>query len=128
MKKFDYTVETQKNFDDAVEAIKKNSQGKGFRVLGVHNVAQTLGEKGFRIEPLKIVEICNAKYASQVLAKDIKIALMLPCPISVYEKEGKTYISALKPNVIADFYPEAHIESIAQEVDDIITEIVNLSK
>jgi uncharacterized protein (DUF302 family) len=87
-----------------------------------------LNEKGFPIEPIKIIEICNAKYANQVLARDIKIALMLPCPISVYEKSGKTYISALKPSVMSSFYPDADVEAIAQEVENIVVEIVNLSK
>lgn len=128
MKNFDYTVETQKSFTEAVEAIETNTKEKGFRVLAIHDVFQLLSEKGFSIEPLKIIEICNAKYASQILTKEIKIALMLPCPISVYEKSGKTYISALKLNVMSDFYPDADIETNAQEVDDIIVEIVNLSK
>lgn len=128
MKQFDYTVETQKSFAESVEAIEANTKEKGFSVLTIHDVSQMLSEKGFLIEPIKILEICNAKYASQILAKDIKIALMLPCPICVYEKNGKTYISMLKPNVMSDFYPDADIEAIAQEVDDIIVEIVNLSK
>lgn len=128
MKQFDYTVETQKSFTEAVEAIETNTKEKGFRVLTIHDVSQLLNEKGFPTEPIKIIEICNAKYASQILAKDIKISIMLPCPLSVYEKSGKTYISALRPNVMSDFYPEADIEAIAQEVDDIIVEIVNLSK
>lgn len=57
-------------------------------MLHTHDVAATLGEKGFRRDPLKIVEICNARYANEVLQKDIMAALMLPCPIAVYEKEG----------------------------------------
>lgn len=128
MKQFDYTVETQKSLNQAVEAIEANTKEKGFSVLTIHDVSNVLEEKGFPIEPLKIIEICNAKYASQILKKDIKISLMLPCPISVYEKNGKTYISALKPNVMSDFYPDADIKAIAQEVDDIIVEIINLSK
>lgn len=128
MKQLDYTVETQKSFAATLEAIETNTKEKGFRVLAVHDVTQMLNEKGFPIEPLKIIEICNAKYASQILAKNIKISLMLPCPISVYEKNSKTYISVLKPNAISDFYPDTDIEVIAQELDDIIVEIVNLSK
>ena len=128
MTQFDYTIETKKNLEDAVAAIEANTKEKGFRVLVTHDVSQMLNEKGFPIEPIKIIEICNAKYANQVLAKDIKIALMLPCPISVYEKSGKTYISALKPSIISSFYPDADIEVIAQEVENIVVEIVNLSK
>jgi uncharacterized protein (DUF302 family) len=74
---------------------------------------------------MKIIEICNAKYVDQVLAKDIKIALMLPCPVVVYSRDGKTFISTLRPSVLADFYPSAGIADIAAEVDAIVLAIVN---
>ncbi len=77
---------------------------------------------------MKIVEICNAKYVSQVLAKDIEIALMLPCPVVVYVRDGKTFISTLRPKVLADFYPEADIAEIAAEVEDIVLAIVDESR
>ncbi len=125
MEKFDYTVETKKSFDDAVAAVEAKSREKGFGVLHVHDVKATLAAKGFDREPLKIIEICNAKYAHQVLAKDIKISLMLPCPISVYREGGKTFISTLRPKVISDFYPQAGIEAIAAEVDRTVLAIVD---
>ncbi len=128
MQKFDYTVETKKSFNQAVAAVESKTQEKGFRVLHTHDVQATLAEKGFQREPLKIVEICNAKYASQVLEKDIKISLMLPCPISVYTEKGKTFISALRPKVIKDFYPDAKIEQLADEVDRIVTAIIDEAK
>ena len=128
MQKFDYTVETKKSFNEAVAAIESKTQEKGFRVLHTHDVQATLAEKGFQREPLKIVEICNAKYASQVLEKDIKISLMLPCPISVYTEKGKTFISALRPKVMKDFYPDAKIEQQAEEVDRIVIAIIDEAK
>lgn len=125
MEKFDYTVETARDFDDAVTAIEAKSKEKGFGVLHVHDVKATLANKGFDREPLKIIEICNPKYASEVLKADIKISLMLPCPISVYVEKGKTYISALRPKLISDFYPEANIKAVAEEVDTIVLNIVD---
>lgn len=128
MKNFERTVLTNKKFDEAVAAIEEKAGEKGFRVLHTHDVAATLAEKGFPREPLKIIEICNAKYASQVLAKDVKISLMLPCPISVYVERGKTHISTLLPSSIADFYPEAGIEGLANEVERIVLEIIDAAR
>ncbi len=125
MPKLDYTVETSKSFAEAVAAVEQKTAEKGFRVLHTHDVAATLAEKGFPREPLKIVEVCNAKYASQVLAKDVKLALMLPCPISVYVDKGKTFLSALLPTSMSGLYPSAGIESIAAEVERIIVSIVD---
>ncbi len=128
MERFDYTVVTSKSVEEAVAAVQAKSKERGFSVLHVHDVSATLEGKGFPREPLKIVEICNAKYASEVLEKDIKISLMLPCPISVYQEKGNTYISTLRPKVIADFYPESDIKALADEVDRIVLSIVDESK
>ena len=91
MEKFDYTVGTNKSVDEAVEAIVAKSKERGFGVLHIHDVKEILARKGYEREPLKIIEICSPRYASEVLKADIKISLMLPCPISVYMEMGKTY-------------------------------------
>src|SRR5579863_3559795 len=105
MDHFEYTVRTAKPFAEAVQAVEQKTAEAGFRVLHTHDIAATLAEKGFPREPLKIVEVCNAKYASQVLAKDVKVSLMLPCPISVYVQGDETYISTLLPSSVAHFFP-----------------------
>ena len=125
MAEFDYTVETGKSVDEATAAVEAQTKEHGFSVLHVHDVYATLTGKGFPCEPLKIVEVCNAKYASQVLAADVRIALMLPCPISVYAKDGRTYISALRPSVMVDFYPEADIREVAEAVEEAVVAIVD---
>lgn len=56
------------------------------------------------------------------------LTLMLPCPISVYVENGRTYISTLRLRVISDFYPQADITAIAEEVDEIVLSIVEESK
>ena len=128
MEKLDYTVESNKSMDDAVEAVEAKAKEKGFGVLCVHDIQATIAGKGFDRGPLKIVEICNPGYAHEVLKADVKISLMLPCPVSVYPEGGKTRISAMRPKIIADFYPEAGIERIAGEVDRIIVDILEGAK
>lgn len=128
MQKLDYTVESKRSVGEAVARVEKISAEKGFRVLHTHDVQATLEEKGFPREPIRIVEICNAKYASQVLEKDINIALLMPCPISVYSQKGKTYISAFRPQVLKELYPKAQIEQITDEVEKIVIAIVDEAK
>ena len=127
MKPFEKTVTTERSFDEAVAAVETKAAEKGFRVLHTHDVAATLAEKGFPREPLKIVEICNARYASQVLNRDVRISLMLPCPISVYVAEGRTHISTLLPSSMTEFFPDAGIEGPASEVERIVLEILKES-
>lgn len=126
--KFEYTAETAKSVDEATAEIERLTAEKGFRVLATHDVTATLASKGFERPPMKIVEICNAEYAYQVLQADPKISLMLPCPISVYADNGRTYISTMLPTAIATFYPNADIGSSAQAVEAVLKEIVDQAK
>lgn len=120
-----YVVESSKPFDETVEAVERKTAEKGFRVLHTHDVAATLAEKGFPREPMKIVEVCNARYASEALKKDIRLAVMLPCPICVYTERGKTFISTFRPSAIPRLFPEADVASLAAEVDRVVLEIVD---
>lgn len=125
---FDYTVTTEKSFDEAVESVAAETEKAGFRVLYIHNVKKTVGKKGFKIEPLKIIEICNAKSAYTVLKADIKIGLCLPCKVNVYIKDGSTYISGMRPIILTQFFPEADLGNLPKEVDKIIQDIINGAK
>ncbi|HAU99087.1 MAG: hypothetical protein UX85_C0009G0013 [Candidatus Beckwithbacteria bacterium GW2011_GWB1_47_15] len=125
---FDYTVTTKKPFDEAVSTVEEETKKAGFRVLYVHDVAATLKEKGFEIEPFKIVEICNAKSAYTVLKADIKIGLCLPCKINIYQKDGQTFISGMRPVILPQFFPNANLGDLPTEVDKIIRGIIDRSK
>jgi uncharacterized protein (DUF302 family) len=128
MTQVEYTVEARKSFDEAVQAVETETAAKGFSVLHTHDLAATLAAKGFRHEPLKIIEICNARYANEALAKDIRLAVMLPCRITVYSEQGKTFISTFRPSVIPSFFPEAGAEAMAGEVEKLVLDIVNKAK
>lgn len=127
MKSLAYTVPTTKSLDEAVAAIEQNCGAHGFRVLHIHDIAATLAEKGFPREPLKIVEVCNARYASKMLERDLTAALMLPCPIVVYEENGQTRISTMLPSVFAELLPGRSLEFTAEQVEFAILAIVNQS-
>ena len=125
---FDYTITTEKSFDEAVKSVEEETKKAGFRVLYIHDVATTLAEKNFQIEPFKIIEICNAKSAYTVLKADIKIGLCLPCKINVYIKNKQTFISGMRPIILSQFFPQANLGDLPKEVDQIIQNIINKAK
>jgi len=120
----DFTLPTDKPYAEAIKAVEAAAALHGFRVQFVHDVAATLAERGFEREPMTIVEMCNAKYASQVLEEDVLIGLMLPCPVMVYEQDGDVLISTMRPTLMGSFFPDAEIEDVAAEVEAKIFAIV----
>ena len=125
---FDYTATTTKIFDEAVQIVQDEIAKAGMRVLYVHDVQKTLGEKGFQREPFKIIEFCNAKFANEFLNLDVKIGLCLPCKINVYAKDGQTFISGMRPIILPQFFPLADFGERPKEIDQIIKNIINNAK
>ncbi len=125
MKSFLHTVDTDKSFDAAVEAVEEKVVEKNFRVINTYDVAATLTEQGFPRSPLKIIEVCNARYVSEALDKDINVALMLPCPIAVYTEGAKTFISTMRPSAMIALCPASGLEEIAAQVEGVILQIVD---
>lgn len=125
---FDYTTTTLKTFDEAVQSVQNEIARAGLRVLHVHDVQKTLGEKGFIWDSFKIVEFCNAKFAHEFLSADIKIGLCMPCKINVYIKDGQTFISGLRPIILPQFFPQANLGERPKEIDQIIQNIINNAK
>ena len=122
----DYTVATEKNFEKAVNSVLEAINKRGLRVLHIHDISGMLASAGFSIEPLSIVEFCSEEFAMELLRMDLKMSLMMPCKISVYVKEGKTYISALRPRAIGDFYSE--LMDVTEREDALNLSIVEEAK
>jgi uncharacterized protein (DUF302 family) len=122
-----HTLETSKPFEQVVSALETNTPKHQFRVLAVHDVQATLAEKGFQRGPLKIIEICNAKFAHQALQKDAEVALFMPCKFAVYAEGGKTIVKLGRPTMIAEVMPQAGLEELAAGVEATLKQIMRES-
>ena len=125
---FVYATTTDKSFADAERAVQDAVAAQGFRVLHVHDVQATFAEKGIQRDPYKIIEVCNVKYANQALKADPLVGLMMPCKINVYVDNGKTSIALFNPSTLADFFPAAALDAMAQEVELILRAVVDAAK
>ncbi len=122
---FDYTVTTAKEFDAAVTHAEEAIVKAGMRVLHIHDVQKTLGEKGFARAPFKIIEFCNARYANAFLEADMRLGLCMPCKVNVYVKDGTTVVSGMRPMVLPQFFPDAKLGNLPEEIDALVRAIVD---
>lgn len=121
----DYTKTTGRKFDDVVASVEKSASAKGFRVLFIHDIKANLADKGFERGPMKIVEICNARFAHEALGVNEKVSLFMPCKINVYTKDGKTVVAAARPNIIGEFFRDPRLVKLADDVDGVLRSIVD---
>ena len=125
-----YIVESDKSFDQASAdldaAVKKN----GFGVLHVHNIGETLRNKGQAFEDdCKVFEVCNPQQAAKVLSTDMRLNMALPCRISVFTENGKTKIGLIKPQeMLSSLSEDQALTKIAKEVEEKTIQMIDEAK
>lgn len=120
-----YTMYSNKSFDQVVKDLEKAAVKHQFRVLYTHDVQATLADKGFKREPLKIVEVCNARFAHEALEKTNDVALFMPCRYAVYMEGPRTVVSLARPSVIGEMIRDADLQDMATSVETTLKEIMH---
>ena len=120
-----YTKTTKKSVDQAIQDLGTAVESNGFKVLNQLDIGGILTGKGFDCEPTRILEVCHAPSAAAVLDANVDIGLLLPCKINVYQRQGQTYVSALDPGMMKQFFSEPEILKVADDVQAAIKRIVD---
>ena len=95
-----------------------------------HNLQQSLAKAGKEVRPVQVVEICKPEYSGRMLEKNHEriVSVMMPCRISVYEKDdGKAYVALLNMESMADGLPPAAIDAVrgaAAETLEIVRSVI----
>lgn len=77
-----------------------------------------LKREGFGI--LSRIGACNPANAYKAILAEENIGLMLPCNVLVYEKDGKTVVSMIRPTQVMGFVNNDKLAPIASEVEGML--------
>jgi uncharacterized protein (DUF302 family) len=100
-------MESTKGFDETVEAIVQSAEEHNWTISHIYDLQASMKKKNFDVAPVKVFSLCNPDYAINILGidKSRHISAVMPCRISVYEKEGRTYVSLMNARLISRFMP-----------------------
>jgi uncharacterized protein (DUF302 family) len=118
--------QTTLSFEAATEKVRDLLTKHGFGVLTEINIKTTLKKKiDVDTEPYIILGACNPPFAHRAIMAEPDIGLLLPCNVIVYVKEGLTYVNAIKPSVAMSMVESPELETIATEVEEKLTAVIN---
>jgi uncharacterized protein (DUF302 family) len=125
-----YIVNTDKTFEQASIDLESSVKSLGFGVLHVHDIGETLRNKGIDFkENCRVFEVCNPIQAAKVLSMDMRLNMALPCRISVFTEEGSTKIGLIKPaQMLAALSEDPALLEVAKEVEEKTIQMVNNAK
>mgnify|MGYP000865829405 CR=1 FL=1 len=115
------------SFDETINKLTKEAENHGWKVPFVHDLQQSLAKSGTSVRPVKVIEICKPQYSGKMLelSDERIISVMMPCRISVYEKEdGKTYVSLINIDKLSADLP-SNIAAVMKEASDDTLKIVS---
>lgn len=109
------TAKTPAEIDAALRAAAANHK---FGVLTVHDLQQTMKNKGVDFEKeVWVYEVCNPFQAKAALTANTAISTALPCRISVYRHGAGYRLSTILPTEMMKAFPGEGLSKVASEVE-----------
>jgi len=121
-----YIVETKKTLSQVEEDFIQSVSDHSFGVLHIQDLKETLNNKGVEFEnECKVFEVCNPHKAKQIMSIDMNMNIVLPCRVSIYVHDNKTFVSMVRPkSLLSHLSDSKELIEIVTEVEDILIKII----
>ena len=92
--------------EETCEQLKASIEANGWTNPAVRNMNKSMAEHNVHMDrEIRIVELCNAKYAKDILMTNPEVSTLMPCAWGVYEGEdGKIYISGMNMGLMGKMF------------------------
>ncbi len=119
MSEYNFTKSLSISFEDALVQVPEKLKIEGFGVLTEIDVKETMKKKlDIDFPRYKILGACNPPFAHKALTSEFEIGTLLPCNVILYERDGKTMLSVMKPSVALGVVDNIELKGIAMEVEN----------
>jgi uncharacterized protein (DUF302 family) len=113
------------SYEKAIEKVTEELKKEGFGVLTTIDVKETLKKKlDVDFQKYIILGACNPPLAYEALKAEEQIGLLLPCNFIIYEKEGKTIVSAFNPAAIAAISNNKKLNELSAKLNEKIYKVI----
>ncbi len=115
---YGFSKELDTPFAQAVEEVTQRLSQQGFGVLTKIDVREKFKEKlGIDFKNYVILGACNPANAHRAILAEEDVGLLLPCNVIIYERDGRTVVSVIRPTVAMQVVDNPGLKTIAEEVE-----------
>lgn len=124
--KYGYSRTLDVSYSEAVGRAREALKTEGFGVLCEIDIKEKLKEKiDVDFRNYVILGACNPALAYQTLQEEIDIGLLLPCNVIVYEKDGRSVVSAVDAARMLSVVGNPKLASIASQVNEKLRRVID---
>lgn len=87
--------------EETCQRLKASIEANGWRCPAIRDMNAAIEKEGLSLKvPVRIVELCKAAYAQDVLETNPEVSTLMPCAFGVYEQDGQVYVTGLNTGLM----------------------------
>jgi uncharacterized protein (DUF302 family) len=100
------TKSSKLGFDETVATLQATLDAEGWSSPMTLDLNKSMAKHGEVLEPrVKIIQLCKAPYAKQVLTTDRHVSCLMPCSIAVWEDDaGQVHVSKMNTGLMGKMF------------------------
>ena len=122
-----YRKTSLKTMAELDQALREAAARHKFGVLGVHDLKQTMKNKGVEFDPeVRVYEVCNPHHAKAVLLETMAVSTALPCRVSIYAAGDKMEVATILPTELMKAFGSSPVMvATAAEVEQALKSMID---
>jgi uncharacterized protein (DUF302 family) len=117
------------DYNTTVTLLVNDATNDGWKIPKIHDIGKVLKKHNADVGGVTIIEFCQPKHAAAVLKLEggKSVSSMMPCRVSVYEHDGKVYVSRMNSDLISYLLPihiGEKIRAASDEIEAIIADVI----
>lgn len=109
------------SYEEALSRLPEALKKEGFGIITQIDIQETFKAKlGVDFRRYRIFGACNPSFAHMALQNDLRVGVLLPCNVVLYEKDdGKAVVGAIDPmQTLGAGFGHAGLDDVARDVGE----------
>ncbi|MEO1767497.1 DUF302 domain-containing protein [Thiobacter aerophilum] len=116
-------VRSAQNFEEAMATLQTAIAARGYKVAKVQRVDVGLEMKGYKTDRYRVVFYGRPGEVERLAAAHPELIPYLPLNVAIFAEEGQTLLTAARPTVLKEFFPQPDLAPVFERWEKDLVDI-----
>lgn len=109
---------------ETLENLRQSIISQNFQLIRTEYLDHGLVEEGNENKRQVVIHFCNFKFLYEALAIDPRVAIFLPCQVTLAEVEGKVRVMTINPLYLSHMFNNNELDDACKQMTEVYREII----
>ncbi|MBS4098877.1 MAG: DUF302 domain-containing protein [Sulfuricella sp.] len=105
-------IRAPQSYPEAMSTLQAAISSRGYKITRVQNIDVGISKTGHTIDYYKVVFYGNLEETAGLARKHPELIPYLPLNIVIFAEDSNTVVTAVRPTVFAEFFPDPELKPI----------------